>query len=213
MPFITRMSSWNTSSCVWEWWVRTLESFPVPDWDLFHKWAPQMLLKPHYGELHPDFVNRIHTGPWYFQGSSIPNHLPRPTDGWVRIAKNPKRLPQLNTSPQALGKAPYVESCVLHLVYRFNTGSCLLPNPVHSGSFHSPKRWVRVAKKTKRLNTIFTVAYSGSSTVPNRWVRIARNPQRFIYNRLISPLMHELMQLHSRPFRIINRAKQMGENS
>lgn len=131
--------------------------------------------------------------------------------GW-ELQRTRSDYPNWTPLLRRLGKPPMwrAVSCILYIV--FNTGCCLLPNSVHSGSFNSPKRWVRVAKKTKRLNTIFTAAHSGSSTVPNRWVRIARNAQRFIYNRLISPLMHELMQLHSRPFRIIDRAKQMGEN-
>lgn len=130
MPFITRMSSWNTSSCVWEWWVRTLESFPVPDWDLFHKWAPQMLLKPHYGELHPNFVNRIHTGPWYSKVHPfrIIYHVQR-MGGW-ELQRTRSDYPNWTPLLRRLGKPPMwrAVSCILYIVSTPGVACCLVPS-------------------------------------------------------------------------------------
>lgn len=207
MPVTTRMSSLNTSSgCVWM--MRTYSRiFPRAWLGLFPQLSSSDAAKPPLWRAASELCQPCPHGALVIP-KVHPFRIiyPVPTDGRVRIARNPKRLPQLNSS--GAWENPIRGERVLHLVNLFNTGCCSLPSPVHSYSSTSSKKWVRVARKPKQLNTVLTFARSGSSTMPKIRVRIARNAKRIIYNRLIVPLT----QLRSRRFRIINGAKQTGES-
>lgn len=145
MPVTTRMSSLNTSSgCVWM--MRTYSRiFPRAWLGLFPQLSSSDAAKPPLWRAASELCQPCPHGALVIP-KVHPFRIiyPVPTDGRVRIARNPKRLPQLNSS--GAWENPIRGERVLHLVNLFNTGCCSLPSPVHSYSSTSSKKWVRVAR-------------------------------------------------------------------
>ena len=183
--------------------VRTLEFFPVPDWDLIHKWSEVLTCweNPSMERCILHFINCINNGPWYFQSPSIPDNLPRQTDRWelqgTRSGCYKWTLP-------TLGKPPLWRAVSFIFINRIGPG---IPKVHLFRIFYHAKRMDVNSKDPEAVDTsellrrlgkpsrgelypalckshqhgalcCISRSPSRSSTLSNRRVRIAKNAKR-----------------------------------